>query len=724
MATPSTLSVNSDGLSVTFSSTVNVGAWGVTTVDVTKSITILIGKGGSNERTRTVLVTAATVTLSTVINLNDTVSAVFSLLHTGIYSGETVEIVSCDEGILTDAVIDSEAMDEEDTVTNSSSESAPVVSITERTTTADKYLGCGYISCHARGSTLGFGRPCQQEVAWSAPGWSGTMTTTDPRRGAQNGDTIDAAGGDWRGWSYPLPCSVAGTHSVKCDITDIYGYTATATKVLTEVLAQSGFISRFVDSSATGTDNGLTPTNAYVSVIDALTDADTTGSKVNIFVAKGHTETPSSTTDVVCDNLNITTYGSGDNPLYDLQTAAKAWTLTGENITVENQDVTDTVNTDTSGAFVQTTVAVDMMVKNCNIHEDSNTFLNFIVIQPTLNAGVDHVRLFAWDCDSSVGASRYSGVFATYQELDVLGGYFGPTTVEHGNRLNEAWGGGESHGTFVGNRGKSGHKNLWRFHDGSHFTMHRCHGEAIDGASTVVVLGESEGTPDHTTISACDLWANSTTGTFPFRADMDPTDTGDEDICIRNSVLEKEGTADSARPIEIKTAGNTQRAYITGNTVINNANMTTNTHICDVGPAVECVIENNIFKATDTVNNKLSVLFTNCTSYKNNDLDVGGSTDSTPYKANGDNRNVASVNSQSYASGNADKTHTIDSNFLPASPSTAPIAPGQYTDYYGHENTIGDTDGYRGAVDFVPVTPVSNQPLRSSTRYFHYYKRR
>ena len=253
MAAPSTLTVNTNGTSVEFISTNDV-AWVSIYTDTARTLSVLVDSGGSNERTLTVnLADPATGIAITGGGFNiATIS--YNLTSGAIYSGESVEIVTAESGILTDDVVDSDAIAAATSVTNNSTKARPTATI--NTLTAPILAG-GFVTLNATysGTT---GTAPQHEVSWSV-GLPGTTTFTVARDWlvplyagttlSVNADMATDATG--RNIGYFLEDS--GTLTATATVRDATGAVTTSVEDSETVLGYDQYTTLNIDGTSTAT---------------------------------------------------------------------------------------------------------------------------------------------------------------------------------------------------------------------------------------------------------------------------------------------------------------------------------------------------------------------------------------------------------------------------------------------------------------------------------------
>lgn len=103
--------------------------------------------------------------------------------------------------------------------------------VTEVTSADTRYAGC-VCAAHMRSSTKGTGGWDRHRIVWDFTAYPDgyEYTATDPRPGAQLGDTVNCRDGDFEGFNFAFYAYLPGTYTVRCTITDTAGNTSSDTQ--------------------------------------------------------------------------------------------------------------------------------------------------------------------------------------------------------------------------------------------------------------------------------------------------------------------------------------------------------------------------------------------------------------------------------------------------------------------------------------------------------------
>lgn len=755
MATPSTLTINANGLTADFQSTTDSGTWATVAVDITKTLTILIDSGGLNERTRTVSVEANTVTKS----VGDTVATVtFNLLNTGIHSGEDVEIVLAEAGILDDTVLESAAITATTAVTNSSTVTAVTSTITEYDSGETKWVGFGCLSFSSRSSGLGFGERAEHLDTWEITGPVGwTQIITNKTEGNDFGKTFDFGTDLVIGpRNIAIYADVAGIYTVKHNHYDNKFLVATSTVNTTVVAEDVTFDNIYCRLDASGSNNGTSDTDAYTNFQTALNDWDSKGDNATLWVAGGQSGSTYDPTTAITpgtdsSNIRIMGYNRGtQDPIIDIATAnALGWA--GKRHTQMGLSWTNTSGGVSNGNMANFSVfssdgtrhiAVDIAIIE-NTALAGNNMENLVA--ETWNGDT---RMLLMRNDTTVGMYAYTLFFGSPDLLFSCGNDVGSSDVGSGtdgerpvrittgrvpDPLDVSIDSTNVGVSFFKDSMDNDHKNCIRYVGGIGCDIIDCY--LACSASQTIWWNDNSGAPGGVPEQLRILGNQiiNTGDSTCIKMDIDNTMTSEGVIVISGNLIQHLNLASSAGPVNLNNGGNAggfaDRVIFVGNTIQGHSS-TANANQINISATTELVCSNNIlnYLGTTTVsqfNDMMASIDSTATSISVRD-NIWAGTDQIQepndrLKIDGTRRTIVELNANSWASGNIEEgaVATFDSDFLPTSSYTVtvPTIETQHVDYYltryteiGQDSSIGMVT----ALVIIVTPPIDDEPSGST----------
>ena len=576
--------------------------------------------------------------------------------------------------------------------------------ITPQTTTSTKTQGFGCYSFLCTGSTLGVGIAALHRPVWeitSAPAGF-TYTTTNPCEGSQQGDTLNLMTGDFEGWRFAFPMTHAGDYDIKLTLIDAEGNESTATTTVT-IASNSGASLIYVDGTATGSNDGSSPANAYTSFSSGVTALNAAGSGARMIVAGSQTYSPTTRSDINTDNKSIEWDNVGTRPVVNVSSSDVIRILSCENFTVSGIKLSDaTVSAKRFLLFNTGSVSKDVLLVDMAGDETDKPYSFYTTAGNHQSSGLLYRNDFSAGFQSG-------GVFG-YIGLVCVGGDYGECPTERPFRINQT----PTGVTFIGVNVEYANKDAIRLQDCDYNYIHqvRLHrtGDGVGGAA--VKFGENSGVPKHTTINRSYISSvSSLTGVHSaFRTDFGAGT--DRDVVIRDCVVDS--LAENGAGTCISVVGDA--VYILNNTVSVANN---DSFLLFGGIGGSGLVTGNLFKyngiapSVATNNAELFKVDSSSIVVEDNAFDVGTYTPSTSYLVGTSQYTIANYNALAHVARNAEVSFTIDANFGSDLVTTHSIPDGSLEDYYGKTLTPGGTAAL-GAVQTGP-TVASTVPADAAT---------